>query len=305
MKKTLLLNLITLALTASAHAQHRGPDRDRPFLHPRQPQPALNAVYQAIGPNDQLVTTNFGEASPTYRYQTEVSFYVSQTEIFGAAQMNQIYRCFTGNTHFVSTSSNCEGLRVEGSYGWVFKNPSPGLLALRRYYSPSRGSHYITTNESEVSNAYQLESILGYVFPRTQLQYPVPIPAPTSWIPVYASSNGKDNFLSLTFGEGSPGYVYRGTAFYVLENAAAANGSPLKVLYRCFTGGAHFASTDGNCEGLRVEGRYGYIYASPTVGTVPLYRFYSPSKGIHLITANPAEANSDYYAEGILGYVGL
>ena len=267
-------------------------------------QPSLVAVYEATGPNDQLISLILGEGSPTYRYQNGVAFYVNQNVIAGAASMIPIFRCYSGVDHFVSTRSNCENANFESQYGYVFKDPSPGLLAVQRFYSPSLRRHFITVNPAEIAASdYYVEEILGYAFPPSELQYPVQIPMGNSaWVPVYEAT-GRDHLLSLNYGEGAPAYTYQGIAFYVLQDPNYANGQPLKALFRCFYDYDHFASTDGNCEGTSRESQFGYIYANPSIGTSPLYRYYSPSNRNHWITANPSEVFGDYTIETILGYV--
>lgn len=119
----------------------------------------------------------------------------------------------------------------------------------------------------------------------------------------YAPWSG-EHFFSTSYAEGtSAGYLVEGVGFKVV---ARQDAFAIRALYRCYWSAAsrHFISTDYACEGLSLEGLYGYIYDSQFAGTVPLYRFYSPLNQDHLTTTNYVEGiNAGYTLEGVLGYV--
>lgn len=131
--------------------------------------------------------------------------------------------------------------------------------------------------------------------------------SPTNQVPVHRFhlSKSGDYFFTLKQAEGlSAGYTPEGIGFHVFaSNSGIANTIPL---YRCLeqTSGLHFVSQVANCEGATSEGMYGYVYASATSGSVPLYKFYLASNGAYLTTTNYNEGiNNGYTLEGILGYV--
>ena len=271
-----------------------------------QAQPILVGIFEGINAStkDQLLTVSVGEGAPAWSYTSLApKFYLAPNAIPGAAGMHPLYRC-KASGHFVSTSSNCEGNTNEGLYGYAFNESSPGLAPLQRMYSRSTGQHFVTTRPEEAIAAdYSVESIIGYVFPSTVNQYPVPIPTHDyGMTPLYEGNTSGDQLITSTFGEGAPTYSYRsGVAFYILKDTSFGYGAPLKPLYRCNSGNGHFASNDGNCEGHITEGLYGYLFANQSMGTTTLYRFYSPSANKHVITVNPS-VGGDYHVEGILGY---
>jgi chitinase len=114
-----------------------------------------------------------------------------------------------------------------------------------------------------------------------------------------------DHLISLDPNEGpANGYVDQGVKFKLF----AAGGAGMAPLYRCFLPpprGNHYVSRDAGCEvGGAPESTYGYVYASPTNGTVPLYRFIVPSNGDSVATTNYNEGVSfGLNYEGMLGYV--
>lgn len=80
------------------------------------------------------------------------------------------YRCLKGNgKHFYTTSSTCEGQKVEGAMGWVATGAVAGAHPLYRLYSPSLGNHFYTTSASErdtvaQSFGYTYEGVACYVW---------------------------------------------------------------------------------------------------------------------------------------------
>ncbi|RAO69360.1 uncharacterized protein BHQ10_005372 [Talaromyces amestolkiae] len=76
-------------------------------------------------------------------------------------------------------------------------------------------------------------------------------------------------------------------------------------LYRCANGIHHIDTTDPGCEaaGYSLDGPLGYVFAIQLVGTVPLYRCYSASRGDHLDTTDSSCETSSYVLDGLLGYI--
>lgn len=100
-----------------------------------------------------------------------------------------IYRCVTtgNNMHFISTSSNCEGTKSEGMYGYIYTSQANGYLTpLYRFSNPSNNDHLETVNYNDGACYYNFgygcvslhyESILGYVY--TPNNYPPCASCPT------------------------------------------------------------------------------------------------------------------------------
>ncbi len=108
-----------------------------------------------------------------------------------------------------------------------------------------------------------------------------------------------EHFYSGDSTEGAKaGDVPEGIAFLVLQSQQVGS----VALYRCNTGSSHFMSLDQNCEGFTNESTYGFIYTAQQSNTVPVYRFFSPTSGDHLVTTNYSEG-AGYQYESTLGYV--
>ncbi len=83
------------------------------------------------------------------------------------------------------------------------------------------------------------------------------------------------------------------------------------VVFRWWNGeaGDHFYTTEASGEralqrGYTYEGVRFRALRAGTPGTLPLYRFYSPSRNEHYYTTDPNDAKAaDYESEGILGFV--
>jgi hypothetical protein len=86
------------------------------------------------------------------------------------------------------------------------------------------------------------------------------------------------------------------------------NHAGLATWNRCITsGGFHFYTTDGACEGTTFEGTIGYVATMQIGDSRPLYRSYNGLTGDHFYTTTEAEHNAavsgDYVDEGVACYV--
>ena len=93
----------------------------------------------------------------------------------------------------------------------------------------------------------------------------------------------------------------RGNSEWIMEGAAfglSLYGDGPEV-YRCIReNGKHFLSMDSRCEGESVEGSIG---RAVTKGGRNIYRCYSPSRDVHLITPSANEcSNNNFNLEGVL-----
>jgi len=121
-------------------------------------------------------------------------------------------------------------------------------------------------------------------------------------VPIFRFISASKYFYTTSYLEGQQaGQSSQGVAFYMLANG----GSGRTALYRCYYAGNgdRFISPQSNCEGVTQEGLMGYVYAAPTTGYIPLYRFYNPTTGTHLITVIYGEGSSCCTYEWTLGYV--
>lgn len=113
---------------------------------------------------DHFLTASYDEGAGA-RYGFEgTAFHVYSAYLDGG--MVPIYRCYVvaSRVHFVSRHGNCEGQRVEGTYGFISAYYRAGFIALHRFYHTVSGGHLTTTNYSEGINAgYSYEGVLGYV----------------------------------------------------------------------------------------------------------------------------------------------
>lgn len=147
----------------------RPPPPSRPFP-PRQPErpwtppPHENArlvdvhrFYSGIG---HLLTLDAQEG-----YRVGFHYEGVQFRLFaqGGRDLQPLFRCYTGRTHFASLAANCEGQRTEGMLGYVQSQPSwNARQELVRCYNGS--SHLITVSRQECAAArYWIEGVLGFV----------------------------------------------------------------------------------------------------------------------------------------------
>jgi hypothetical protein len=96
------------------------------------------------------------------------------------------------------------------------------------------------------------------------------------------------------------GYSLEGVGFQLYANQIDASS---RRLYRCSWASGYFDSKDPACEGQTVSYALGFAHDIPVGNELPIYRFYLPATGDHLITINPSEGyGNGYLFEEILGY---
>lgn len=121
-------------------------------------------------------------------------------------------------------------------------------------------------------------------------------------MPIFRFYNGKDHLLTSSYGEGAgAGYNFEATAFKIYS--ANSDGTMVQV-YRCVTGdGDHFISSDPSCEGVNLDGPFGFISSAPRAGFTALYRFYKAADRDHLDTTDYQEGvNAGYSYQATIGY---
>lgn len=134
------------------------------------------------------------------------------------------------------------GLNVSAAHA---SNISP----MYRYYNPTTGDHFYTTDLRELEkgkDGYRREGIEGHVFTRRS---PGTIPLHRYW-------NGENHFYTTDFkelGKGRNGYVYEGIECYVYSKQRQGT----VPLYRYSSNNDHFYTTDFRELG---RGRDGYVY---------------------------------------------
>ena len=78
------------------------------------------------------------------------------------ANLVAIYRCSSPGNHFFSRTSNCEGQKVEGLIGYLYRTKGDSLKPVYRFQK-APGKHLITTDQAEgIRNGFIQEDILGY-----------------------------------------------------------------------------------------------------------------------------------------------
>jgi len=156
-------------------------------------------------------------------------------------------------------------------YGWALFQWSGDLNLVYRFYNPKNGTHFFTATEAEKANVIA-------------------------------------NLIHI--------YQYEGPAYRI---DPAMNADPIWRFYKPSTG-THFYTADP-VEKDRVQATMAgmYTYEGPAYevsrtsgpGYMPVWRFFRPSTGTHLYTADPNEANTInttlrhlYSLDGIAFYVG-
>lgn len=104
---------------------------------------------------------------------------------------------------------------------------------------------------------------------------------------------------------GPPGMCGGGTTGDGPFRLYAADGTGRALLYRCFTGVAHFFSTDPACEGTTVEGPLGWLAtARSSAMPRPLRRCYNPGALVHFHWLDEhCPSDPAVREEAVLGYV--
>ncbi len=223
-----------------------------------------------------------------------VTAYLSSTVPYGQSCALQARTCsngsLSGNYTFPSCSSGApascsfNGQTIaSGQSVTAYQSSSvmPGLSCTSQTRTCSNGA---------LSGSYSIGSCSVLSLPAEQNNYRF-----------YKATGGK-HFITLSFTEPPPPYVYEGVAYRSFVSSVNV-ANPIQI-FRCYAAwmDSHFVSFDPLCEGTNQEGSLGFIYASQTTNSVPLYRFYT--NGDHLITTTYSEGvNNGYALEGILGYV--
>lgn len=129
------------------------------YSYPSNLSPALEFYYAPN--NNHFVTLSVNEGLSNQYNFLGIAWNVYNSQISGTVPL---YRCdvVSGNHHFASTQSNCEGQRFEGLYGYVYLSPQPGTTALHRYFDTVDGDFYDSTVTSAPSG-YVDQGIKAYV----------------------------------------------------------------------------------------------------------------------------------------------
>ena len=140
--------------------------------------------------------------------------------------------------------------------------------SLYRYFSPSRGKHWVTSElavPDETVWDFEREGNLGYVF---NLEGAGMVKLNDCFFE--NPETGEDNYL-VSVGEScATGSTTLRTIGWIY-NPGLAQPNNTHAIYRCYnlTNRSHFVSTNQNCEGSQVEGLLGYVFNkidfSPTV----------------------------------------
>ena len=268
---------------------------------------------------EHLFTANPIEvaSNPTWISEGATFALGSPTGVPGSTLLNRCYVPGSG-LHILSTDPNCEGLQIDSVLGAIFNLQYAGTVPLYRFYSPTSGAHFFTTFAAEaLKTGFELEAVVGWVVPLTPQPATVIVPpssppstppatpaTPPTYVnpvePVYRAFgyNNGDHLYTVTLSEASsPGFQFELIVFHVYQDG----GANLVPLYRCYSGGLHFLSRDGNCEGQSGDGFLGYIYAGPSGGAQELRRYWK-ADGTRLETIHPDEA-AGMSDDGLLGYV--
>lgn len=123
-------------------------------LVPKATSDDIHEVFRFSTKDDHMLTANFGENPRTYGYDG-AGFKLYDND---GTNRTELYRCLSGYDHFASTSTNCEGQKMEGSLGYLStKTGSP----IYRCYNGK--DHLITADKSECTEGgFTIEATLGY-----------------------------------------------------------------------------------------------------------------------------------------------
>ena len=188
-----------------------------------------------------------------------------------------LYSCNVGADEFTSLTSNCEGQKVNGLLGFIYKT-KPASVPTRPIYRCTSGEHF----DSPASNCegQRYESLLGYAV------------AYTAW---NRWNNGDHKAI---LGPGPSGATWEATLGHLLTSQVTGT----VPVYSCNVGADEFTSLTSNCEGQKVNGLLGFIYKTKPAGvpTRPIYRCTSVPSGEHF--DSPANNCEGQRYENLLGY---
>lgn len=261
-------------------------------LMPAYSQPNdLVKIYRFSGPNLHFYTSSYPEGNQANYGYVGVAFSAHPIQL--DSNMLQAYRC-RGSTHFISTSTNCEGVANEGALGWISNIPRDEFIPLYRFIGGA--GHLVTTNYSEGSaTGYQFEGTIGYVH-RAATKNQVPI---ASFRTNYAGVPPRTDYTDDWGIVNVPSSTSHNLAFMLFSFQQDSN---MGRLYKC---GLGFLSSDPACEGQTLVKALGWLSTIPRQGYTPLYRFVN-SANDHVSTIDYADPNvAGYSFEGILGYVSI
>jgi hypothetical protein len=126
---------------------------------------SVTPVYRSVSSSEHFFSTNQCEGSNAKFIFEGIGFYVLKSNI-GVPNTIPLYRCLytTYGKHFVSTNSNCEGYKLEGTYGYIYTYQAPGTTPLYRFRYDPISDHLETTNFNEgIAAGYTYEYTHGYV----------------------------------------------------------------------------------------------------------------------------------------------
>jgi hypothetical protein len=135
------------------------------IFHPTSPTGfTLVHRFHSVSSGDYLFTLSQPEGIAAGYDPEGVGFKLFPSNS-GLPNSVSLYRCISNKgSHFISSSSSCEGSRSEGMYGYAYASQVSGSSPLYRFVKPSSGIHFETTNYAEgANNGYTYEGVLGYV----------------------------------------------------------------------------------------------------------------------------------------------
>ena len=163
-----LVHLITVNALSAVDAETQIHALIQPGASLLQPPPnpgyTTQPMYRFYNPTTSehffTATLQEGLHAPSFRYEGIGFNFLAGAGMPGTIP---IYRCYNGSKHFISLDPNCEGTRLEGTYGSLYSNEVAGTRPIYRTYNFQLGDHLETPNINEsFANTYSLEFILGY-----------------------------------------------------------------------------------------------------------------------------------------------
>lgn len=141
--------------------------------------------YRYWNGHDHFYTTNINEIGTAkagqrgrYGYHSEgTQCTILKRQVHGSVPL---YRYFNGREHFYTTNANeigtttagvlgKHGYRSEGVAGYCYPTQAHYTIPLYRYWNPSIGDHFYTTNCLEIGfhhHSWHYEGIQCYVIPK-------------------------------------------------------------------------------------------------------------------------------------------